>query len=177
MSKEKLRLSDFLQHVQDAIERVDRYTSPVIEADFLNNEMVSDAVIRNFEVIGEACHNIERDFPDFASAHPELPLKFAYEMRNAIAHGYYKVDLAQVWASIQTDLPILHKQVVELIHQSHLEIFAEATAEALKQFPGDIRQQNTSKRDIAESMGLTKLDIEKLTAQTKPKSHTPGRGR
>lgn len=53
-------------------------------------------MIRNFEVIGEACHNIERDYPDFANSHLELLLKFAYEMRNAIAHGYYQVDLEQV---------------------------------------------------------------------------------
>lgn len=44
-------------------------------------------MIRNFEIIGEASHNIETHYPEFATAHPELPLVFAYQMRNAVAHG------------------------------------------------------------------------------------------
>jgi uncharacterized protein with HEPN domain len=56
--------------------------------------MIQDAVIRNFEIIGEASKNIERLAPEFVAAHPELPLAFAYDMRNLLAHGYYKVDVA-----------------------------------------------------------------------------------
>ena len=47
----------------------------------------------------------------FAAAHPELPLAFAYQMRNAISHGYFKVDFEIVWKTIQRDLPGLHAQV------------------------------------------------------------------
>ena len=78
------------------------------EQAFMNTQLVQDAVIRNFEVIGEASHNIEKLYPEFAAAHPELPLAFAYQMRNALAHGYFKIDLAIVWKTIQTDLPQLH---------------------------------------------------------------------
>lgn len=70
----------------------------------MTNAMVQDAVIRNLEVIGEASHNIETRFPVFAANHPELPLAVAYQMRNAVAHGYFKVDLEIVWKTIQTDL-------------------------------------------------------------------------
>lgn len=52
------------------------------------------AVIRNLEIIDEACNNIEKHCPDFAADHPELPLSFAYQVRNALAYGYFKVDLA-----------------------------------------------------------------------------------
>jgi uncharacterized protein with HEPN domain len=76
--------------------------------------LVQDAVIRNFEIIGEASNNIEKHYPDFAVAHPELPLSFAYQMRNAVAHGYFKVDFEIVWRTIHRDLPDLHKQVREL---------------------------------------------------------------
>lgn len=53
---------------------------------------MQDAVIRNFEILGEASNNIEKHYPEFAAAHPELLLSFAYQMRNIIAHGYFKVD-------------------------------------------------------------------------------------
>ena len=39
---------------------------------------------------------------------------FAYEMRNALAHGYFNVDVASVWQTIQNDLPPLRAQVVSL---------------------------------------------------------------
>jgi uncharacterized protein with HEPN domain len=79
--------------------------------------MAQDAVIRNLEIIGEASHNIERDYPEFAAAHPELPLAFAYQMRNAVAHGYFKVDLEIVWKTVQNDLTGLHTHI-QAVHQT-----------------------------------------------------------
>jgi uncharacterized protein with HEPN domain len=105
------RLTDYLGHILQAIDRIQRYSSTTAKDAFLQNEMVQDAVIRNFEIIGEASHNIETRCPEFAAAHPELPLAFAYQMRNAVAHGYYKVDLEIVWRTIETDLPSLRAAV------------------------------------------------------------------
>ncbi len=111
MSRDPLRLSDYLEHILEAIERIYRYCEEVDEPTFLSNSLIQDAVIRNFEIIGEASRNVERVAPDFLAAHPELPLSFAYDMRNVLAHGYYKVDLAVVWKTIERDLPYLQEQV------------------------------------------------------------------
>ena len=115
MSRDPQRLPDYLGHILQAIERIQRYTDDMDEVGFLQNEMAQDAVIRNFEVIGEASRNIERDYADFVAAHPELPLSFAYEMRNALAHGYFKVDLGIVWKTVENDLAYLQQQVQALI--------------------------------------------------------------
>jgi len=88
MSADEQRLADYLGHILQAIDRIQRYTETLDEAAFARSEMAQDAVIRNFEVIGEASRNIERAHAEFAAAHPELPLTVAYEMRNALAHGY-----------------------------------------------------------------------------------------
>ena len=104
MSRDPQRLADYLDHVLQAIDRVQRYAGAMGAEDFMRDQMVQDAVIRNLEVIGEASHSIETQFPEFAAAHPELPLAFAYQMRNAVAHGYFKVDLEIVWRTITTDL-------------------------------------------------------------------------
>lgn len=109
MSRNKQRLHDYLTHIVVAIARILDYTEDIDELGFLQNEMVQDAVIRNIEVIGEASHNIEKYYPEFAALHPELPLVFAYEMRNAVAHGYFKVDLEIVWKTIQNDFPELEQ--------------------------------------------------------------------
>ena len=105
------RLADYLAHILEAIERIEKYVSNIDEPAFLNNKLIQDAVIRNFEIIGEASNNIEKRFPDFVTAHPELPLASAYQMRNAVAHGYFSVDFEIVWKTICTDLPRLHKLV------------------------------------------------------------------
>lgn len=105
------RLVDYLNHILDAIGRIDRYVKDMEELTFLDSTIVQDAVIRNLEIIGEASHNIERHYPSFAADHPELPLAFAYQMRNAVAHGYFKVDLEIVWNTIQRNLPALSDEV------------------------------------------------------------------
>ena len=105
MSRDPQRLADYLAHILEAIERIENYVSDMDEVTFLDNKLVQDAVIRNFEIIGEASHNIEKHFPDFVATHPELPLASAYQMRNAIAHGYFKVDFEIVWKTIHRDLP------------------------------------------------------------------------
>ncbi len=111
MSRDQQRLPDYLQHILEALQRIERYTSALDAEAFMGHELVQDAVIRNLEVIGEACHNIEVHHPVFASAHPELPLGVAYQMRNAVAHGYFKVDLEIVWRTVVRDLPVLRAQV------------------------------------------------------------------
>ena len=116
MSADEQRLADYLGHILQAIDRIQRYTEALDEAAFARSEMAQDAVIRNLEVIGEASRNVERAHAEFAAAHPELPLTVAYEMRNALSHGYFKVDLEIVWRTIKNDLPPLQRLIRSLVH-------------------------------------------------------------
>ena len=70
MSKsDKMRVSLYLSHILEAIERINRYIAGMQEEYFSQDEKTQDAVIRNFEIIGEACRNIERYHPEFAAHH------------------------------------------------------------------------------------------------------------
>lgn len=112
-----LRLPEYLRHILEAIERIHLYIEDMSEVAFLEDKKTQDAVIRNFEIIGEASRNIERYHSQFAKDHQDLPLGFAYEMRNALSHGYFKVDLEIVWKTIHSDLPGLHAQIRRLLDQ------------------------------------------------------------
>ena len=114
---ESARLLGYLEHILQAIERIQCYTGDIDEAAFLKNEMTQDAVIRNLEVIGEASRNIDRRYPEFATSHPELPLVSAYEMRNVLAHGYFEIDLKIVWTTLENDLPDLLAQIKALVEK------------------------------------------------------------
>jgi len=107
-----LRIPDYLDHILQAIGRIKSYTHDMTEAGFLRDEKTQDAVIRNIEIIGEAARNIERSHPDFAAQHADVPWGIAYEMRNALAHGYFKVDFEIVWKTIENDLPGLEQQIL-----------------------------------------------------------------
>ena len=62
MSKRDPRL--FIQDMVEAIEKIERYTSPIgTLEDFAENEMVVDAVLRNLEIIGEAAKHVPRTIP------------------------------------------------------------------------------------------------------------------
>lgn len=110
-----LRAMDYLGHIVEAIDRIHRYVEDMTEMTFLGDEKTQDAVVRNFEILGEAAHNVEQHHLAFAAAHPEVPWALMYTMRNRIAHGYFKVDFELVWKTIHVDLPELRGRVAALI--------------------------------------------------------------
>jgi uncharacterized protein with HEPN domain len=112
---DSLRVADYLQHLLLAMSNIADYTTGLDLAAFLGDRKTCDAVVRNLEVIGEACNNVLKHHPEFAAAHDEIQWRFAYEMRNALSHGYFAVDHAIVWQTIQQDIPGLRASVERLI--------------------------------------------------------------
>jgi uncharacterized protein with HEPN domain len=107
MTRDRQHLIEYLAHITHAISRINEYVDDMDELVFLNNTLVQDAVVRNIEVIGEASRNISKHFPAFVEANPQIPFSLAYEMRNSLAHGYFKIDYEIVWRTIERDLPEL----------------------------------------------------------------------
>jgi uncharacterized protein with HEPN domain len=108
-------LMDYLEHMVEAVERIQRYLSDVDREAFLGNEEKQDAVIRNFEIIGEAAANVARQYPEFVAQYPEFRWQEAYGMRNVLTHGYFKVEPEVVWKTAQADLPKLKATVKSLL--------------------------------------------------------------
>ncbi len=100
MTRDQQRLADYLAHICEAIERIEAYVADMDELTFLVNKLVQDAVIRNFEVIGEASNNIEKHYPEFVVEHPELPLASAYQMRNAVTSRWILKSSGEPFAMI-----------------------------------------------------------------------------
>lgn len=96
MNKKALRVPDYLDHMQEAIARILRFTQGKSFRTFCADEQLQDAVIRNIEIIGEAANNIQKHAPDYVHAHPGIPWSALYAMRNRVAHGYWTLDLELV---------------------------------------------------------------------------------
>lgn len=101
MSK-SLRDLDYLAHIREAISKIERFTRGKTEADFLSDDLVQDAVIRNLEIIGEAVTKLS---PEFKTRHDDVPWGEIAGMRNRLIHAYMSVNLEIVWSTIQEVLP------------------------------------------------------------------------
>lgn len=77
------------------------------EAGFLADEKTQYAAVMCLHIIGETAKRLTEKYPDFVSAHPELPFAEMRGMRNRIAHGYFSINLHVVWQTLKTDLPKL----------------------------------------------------------------------
>jgi hypothetical protein len=98
----------YLRHVLDSIERIERYTSEGQDA-FMADERTQDAVIRNFEIIGEAVKNLT---PELRGSHPQIEWQKIAAMRDKLIHHYFGVKLDLVWDTVVGVLPSF-KQAVE----------------------------------------------------------------
>ena len=92
-----LLLEDMFQSAQ----KIKRYTKDLDFHRFLLDDKTMDAVVRNFEIIGEAANRIDQDFRD---KNPEIEWNRIRGFRNRIIHEYFGVDYEIVWEIIETYL-------------------------------------------------------------------------
>ena len=92
----------YLDHILDCINNIVSYTEGMDEDTFNKNFLVQDAVVRNFQIIGEATKRIKSDFK---TSYPNIPWKKMAGMRDKLIHDYVHVDLETVWDAIIKDVP------------------------------------------------------------------------
>lgn len=105
---------DWLFRIQDilkAIDKIERYLKKTPLKEFKKNELIADAIIRNFEIIGEARKNIPAHV---RSEYPDIPWTQMSGMRDVLIHEYFGVDLETVWHTAKHYLPPLREQLVHL---------------------------------------------------------------
>src|SRR3989338_9293969 len=91
----------FLNHIIDAIERIENTLKGKNKEHFSDNVDIQDATIRRIEVIGEAAKNIPEDFK---KNYPLTPWKEIAGMRDRLIHQYFGVNLDRVWIVVEKEL-------------------------------------------------------------------------
>lgn len=101
----------YLVQMPECIERITSFVRPGREA-FFANRMMQDAVIRNFEIIGEAAKRVSEATRSRA---PQIPWRRIAGFRDVLIHQYEGVDLDETWKRIVQDLPTLKRSLETLI--------------------------------------------------------------
>lgn len=108
------RLSDYLDHMLEAVGLACSYIEGMTKEDFLDDKRTQQAVVLNLIVVGEVATKILKEHEDFANQNTGVPWASIKGMRNRIAHGYYDINLETVWETVQAALPKLQEQLIEI---------------------------------------------------------------
>ncbi len=103
-------IKNLLEDIYDAAGKIISYTKDMSYDDFIQDNKTADAVVRNFEIIGEASNRIP---DDFKTAHPEIEWRRIIGFRNRIIHEYFGIDYENLWRIKNVNIPTL----LELLEQ------------------------------------------------------------
>jgi len=95
-----------LQHMRDAAQQAIAFTEGYSQEDLERDEVMTLAVVRLIEIIGEAAKNVSAEVQ---SSSPEIPWKQIKGTRDRLAHAYFDINLDIIWGIVSRGLkPLVH---------------------------------------------------------------------
>ena len=112
MKKENRTYKMYLDDVLLSINRISEYTEGYTFLDFKKDYKTVDAVIRNFEIIGEAAKNLSSEIKE---QYANVPWSEMYLLRNKVSHEYFGVDYEIIWDIAINYLPENKSQIEAIL--------------------------------------------------------------
>ena len=94
----------YINDILESINKIFEYTDNLNFEEFSNSDIVFDAVVRRFEIIGEAANQIKKADNKFYEKYPEIEWREIIDFRNILIHGYFGIIEEIVWGVIQNKL-------------------------------------------------------------------------
>jgi len=102
----------YINDIRNAIISIEKFVEGFTLEQFKNDDKTSSAVIRKFEIIGEATKSIHENI---RKIYPQIAWKEMAGMRDKLIHSYSEVDLTLVWMTIKQRLPQLKSTIEEIL--------------------------------------------------------------
>jgi uncharacterized protein with HEPN domain len=102
----------FLRDILEAADRISTRLAGVDFSSLAGDEDAQDVILRRLTVIGEAAARLSGEL---RTRYPGIPWKKAIALRNRLTHAYFGVDWSIVWKTVQEDIPMLRRQIVEIL--------------------------------------------------------------
>lgn len=103
--------SDYINDILFEITQIKEFSSGLTYEQFSTDNKTIYAIIRSFEIIGEAVKNID---PEIRDKYPDIPWKRIAGMRDKLIHEYFGVSISILWKTIQDRVPELEKKLSSL---------------------------------------------------------------
>ena len=107
----RLRIEDML----DAIRHIQEYTEEMDLQGFSKDQKTIDAVVRNFEILGEAARHVSDDIQE---KYPSIPWSKIRGMRHMLAHEYFGINTDIMWKTARQDLAVLVPELQKILNET-----------------------------------------------------------
>jgi len=102
----------YLKNIVDAMEAIESFVKGFKLDEFERDDKTSSAVIRKFEIIGEATKRIPEDL---RQRYPKIPWKEMAGMRDKLMHFYFGIDYKLIWQTINQRIPRIKPIIRQII--------------------------------------------------------------
>ena len=102
----------FIKDIISAMKSIEEFVEGLSLDEVKEDDKTSSAVIRKFEIIGEATRHVPEDLKE---KYPDIPWKRMAGMRDRLIHAYFGVDYRLVWEAIKIDIPKLRPRLEEVL--------------------------------------------------------------
>lgn len=105
----------YLKDILGAIEAIESFVKEMDFESFKNDDLRTSAVIRKFEIIGEASKNLPEETK---RKYPDIPWKDMSGMRDRLIHFYFGIKYELVWESIKKDIPRIKSLIKKILKET-----------------------------------------------------------
>jgi len=116
--RELLRDKTRLEHILEAIERLEKYAGSLSREELEADVLRYYGIVKNIEIIGEAANMLSSQFKE---SHTDVDWRPISNMRNFLVHEYFQVDNDTVWVVIHNDIVELKKHILMYLSETDWE--------------------------------------------------------